>query len=229
MTKLDISLLKTLEEFLLESTKLEEAMRWEKYVKAGEAMKENSLQHTYKGGLLGIMIMENEMKHSDKPFDAYLILKALLLHDIGEIETGDVVYIDKSRGVEEKERDFFVQFVSCLPEDIRKPMKTAYDLQKINKGLMNAPQELAEKYKLEAALFEATERLGYVIFAYREYARRNKEKILVQVLRNQHHHLMRLAGELPGFGKVFYTGEMQSQIEGFLKGYDGQYIEEKGE
>lgn len=230
MVKLNISILNSLEEMLLESTRLQDVIRWKKYVNSEEAMKENSLQHSYKAALLALKVLENEKKYSEKPFDAYLVLKAIILHDLGEIEAGDTVYIDKNEEGEKHEYNFFRQLTSSLPEHIKKELHVAYHLQYSNKpGFSDTSDKLNEEYPMEAKLFEAIERIGYVIFAYREYVRRNKEKIFVQVLRNQHTHLVNLAKELPGFGKIFYTEEMQHNIDEFLKGYDGKYIEQKGE
>ena len=193
-------------------------------------MKENSLQHSYKAALLALKVLENEKKYSERPFDSYLVLKAIILHDLGEIEAGDTVYIDKNKEGEKREYDFFKKLISSLPEHITEALDTAYHLQYSNRpGFSEASDKLREDFSMEAKLFEAIERIGYVIFAYREYAKRNKEKIFVQVLRNQHSHLVSLSKQLRGFGEVFYTNEMQRDIENFLKEHDGKYTEQKGE
>ena len=201
---------------------MQEVIRWEKYVKKGEARKENSLQHTYKASLLGCIILDNELSYIPD-IDAYLILKATVIHDLGEIATGDTVYIDKTEEKDKEERDFFQRLFSTLPKSIKQDLDLAYCLQ-------HATDELKAKYYKEINLFEAIERFGYVVFAYREFKENPKgKKIFVQTMRNQHEHLIRLAHELPGFGAVFYTPEVQQDVEEFLKQYEGQFIEQKGE
>jgi len=228
MPRLDIKPWNDLEEMLLDSTRLEGVLRWEKYVKRGEAREENSLQHSYKASLLAVIVLENEAQHATD-FNPYFVLKATLVHDIGEIETGDTVYIDKTEEKGEREYAFFRRFISRLPEHIQEAMDNAYNLQNAGKeGFSAIADRLREEYPIEVKLFEAIERLGYIIFAYREF-RAGKEKIFIQTLRNQYEHLIRLADDLPGFGSVFYNQEIQRLVEEFLERYDGKYIEQKGE
>ncbi len=226
MGELNIPILDGLEELLLTSTEMEDIRRWKKYVKRREARKENSLQHSYKASLLACIVIENEMRYAGN-IDAYKVLKATILHDLGEIKTGDTVYIDKSEERDREEYEFFKDLISRLPEEIRPSFDEAYRLQHSTGEDISIL--MATKRK-ELNLFEAIERLGYVVFAYREYKELRKgEKILVQTLRNQHEHLVRLARELPGFGAVFYTPEVQQNMEEFLKQYEGKFIEKKGE
>ncbi len=230
MGDFNIPLLNSLEEILLESTRMEDVLRWEKYVKADEARAENSLQHSYKASLLATRVLDNEKKHSNEAFDSYIVLKAIILHDLGEIETGDTVYIDKTGEGDKREYEFFKKLISSLPDDIKADLYLAYNIQNAEKNnISDITTKLKEEYPVEIKLFEAIERLGYLVFAYREFRREGKPKILVQTLRNQHNHLVRLANELPGFGSTFYTSETQDSVESFLKEYKGQFIENKGE
>lgn len=224
---MDIPNWNILEERLSEALGLERVIRWQKYVKRGEARRENSLQHTYAASLLAIAVLENERRYSD--FDPYLVLKGVIVHDIGEIQTGDTVYMDKSDGVDQQEYCFFREFMSEFPDSVRGGLEEAYNLQHAGKQWFSKMADrLGQEATLEFKLFDAIERLGYVIFAYREY-RNGNEKIFVQTLRNQHPHLVRLAMELPGFGKEFYSQMIQDSVEAFLKGYEGRYTEQKGE
>jgi len=229
MSNLDIPILNSLEKILQESLRMEDSIRWKKYVKRREAREENSLQHSYKASLLATIVIENEKKYSKEDFDSYLVLKATVLHDIGEIEEKDTVYIDKTDEGDRREHSFFQRFTSALPKHIKEKMDIAYDLQNSRKpGFSKVSDRIRNVYPLEVNLFDAIERLGYVLFAYREF-REGSPKIFVQTLRNQHSHLVRLAEELPGFERSFYPKFTQDKVEQFLKKYKGQWIEQKGE
>ncbi len=222
----DTRILDDLEELLQKSLAMEEVIRWKKYSDRGEARRENSLQHSYKASLLAKTILDNEIIYSPN-IDRYLVLSATLVHDLGEIAVGDAVYIDKTEEKDKKEEDFFKKMISNLNPDLQKSFEEAYLLQ--NPERQKNSLAMAAKQK-EINLFEAIERFGYVIFAYREFKENEKgEKIFVQTMRHQHRHLVRLAEELPGFGNVFYTPEIQKHVKEILKKYEGQFIEKKDE
>ncbi len=230
--KLDIPTFNSLEKLLIRSTEMEKVGRWDKYVENEEAKPENTLQHTYKAALLSILIIDNEkryiLENGGSNFDDYLVLKAILLHDLGEIDAGDTLYIDKNLKADLEEITGFEKLISDLSKDSKKDLFLAYTLQYIGKaGHERVTPELEEKYHYEIRLFDAIERLGYVIFAYRQFRRDGNEKILVQTLRNQHHILARLSEELPGFGNRFYTPEIRQSLEEFIGQYDGKFIEQK--
>ena len=230
MNGLHIPILDSLEQILLTSTEMDKSIRWEKYMEKGEAREENSLQHSYKASLLAIMVLDNEREYSSEPFDPYVVLRAVILHDLGEIAEGDTVYIDKTEEGEKSEYDFFRNLIIKLPEYLRQQLVEAYDLQNARKqGFSDIADKLRKTHLIEAKLFDVIERLGYVIFAYREYRREGRTKILVQVLRHQQPSLKKLAQEFPGFRKTFYTTETEKAFDDFLEKYKGQFIEQKGE
>ena len=188
------------------------------------------MQHSYKAALLACLVLDSEMEFLPC-INPYLVLKAVVVHDLGEIATGDTVYRDKTEEGDRKEHSFFEELISTLSEKQKERLNDAYHLQHAQKeGFSDIADELRRFYHKEAELFEAIERLGYVIFAYREFKENPRgKKIFVQTLRNQHERLKELAMGLPGFRNVFYTPEIQESVEKFLKGYEGQFIEQKGE
>ena len=225
--KLDIPQLNSLEEILDKSVEMEKVTRWGKYFERGGCRKENTLQHSYKTSLLATIILENEKKYQTD-FDPYIVLKATVLHDLGEIEEGDTEYVFKTIQGDRREREFFGKLIKPLGQEIGEGLQKAYDIQTIGKkGFEEITGNMGEKYKKEALLFETIERYGYIIFAYRQYRRDGKEEILVQTLRNQHKKLKLLSERLPGFKEMFYTQRMHESIISFIKSYDGRYIEER--
>ena len=184
------------------------------------------MQHSFKDSLLATVIIENEKRHSKDEFDAYLILKAVLIHDLGEIGKGDILYRDKNMESDKQEHSIFKDLIAALPEDTQNELDVAFNLQHARStGFSQITDELKKRYPIEIKLFDAIERLGYVLFAYGEYNAGKGIEILIQVLRNQHSYLIRLANDLPGFGKVFYNKDIQKSIQDFLKKYEGQFIE----
>lgn len=217
-----IKIFDNLDKFLSKSLEIEKIIRWEKYFKTGKSKKENSLQHSYVASLLALIVLDNEMNNSEIPPNSYLVLKSIILHDLGEIEEGDTVYIDKNEEGDKREYEFFKNLVDNLPENNKESFILAYNLQNTNKNFLKFDKN---KYNKEIKLFEAIERLGYLLFGYNEYTKYNREEIFVQILRHQHKHLVRLSKELPRFGKTFYNGDIRESIEKFLEKYEGKYIE----
>src|SRR3989344_4109748 len=73
---------------------LRKVIRWGKYVKRG-ARRQDTLQHSYSFALLALCLFPRLRTHVS--FDEHLVLKAILLHDIGEGEVkADTLYIDKN-------------------------------------------------------------------------------------------------------------------------------------
>lgn len=227
MKKLNFPILNSLEEILETSIKMDKVVRWGKYHDNGECRKETTFQHSYKASLLATIILDNELNYSSD-FNPYIVLKATVIHDLGEIKEGDTVYIDKTLEGDHREYSFFQSLISALPLDVQKRLDEAYNLQNTGKrGFGDVVKEVEKKYSKEAKLFEAIEMYGYLIFAYREHVKDDKEEILVNVLRNQHERLNLVSNHLQGFRTTFYTHEMHDSIVDFLKKYEGKYIEKK--
>ena len=119
MAELKIPVLNSLEEILQTSLDMEKSIRWKKYFKRGEARQENTLQHSYKASLLACIVLENEEEYCRNhglpvTFDKGLVLESVILHDLGEIEEGDTVYIDKTADGDRKEQNYFLALITSL-------------------------------------------------------------------------------------------------------------------
>lgn len=216
---------------------MESVPRWEKYVAMG-ATPENDLQHTFTASQLAVYVIES--LSCDNDMDRYLVLKSVLLHDLGEVTTRDTHYIDKDGSQDLAEIAAFVEQISIFPYDIRQNYLKGFLLQFVSEraridrtSLGHLPEvqrvldELLVTHYVEGLMFEAIERYGYILYAYREYIQRNDIAILLQVLRHQHPALCALAEELPGFADRFYPETLMRGVDDFLVRYQGEYAENK--
>lgn len=216
---------------------VEAVQRWKKYVTRG-ATPENDLQHTFSASLLAVLIVEALRK--DTPglkFDAYVVLSCVVLHDMGEAKVDDTHYIDKTAEGDLREANAFASMIGNLEPLLADALLTAYLVQFAspssrlrqagapNGSIATRVQQLSDKFQTEALIFEAIERYGYLLYAYREYHLRGDIEILVQVLRNQRTRLQSLAHALPAFGRHFYTSVLDEKIDHLLRENEGLYPE----
>jgi 5'-deoxynucleotidase YfbR-like HD superfamily hydrolase len=216
--------------FLANSVEGAEAVqRWKKYVEHG-ATPENDLQHTFSASLLAILIIETFRKEVPEfKFDAYAVLRCVVLHDMGEIKEQDTHYVDKTPESDLNEVASFASMLKTFDSELADALLTGYLLQfatpssklssgkVVDKSLRAQLQKLSEKQHTEALIFEAIERYGYLVYAYREYKLRNDIEILVQVLRNQRPRLHWLAQALPAFSRRFYTPALDEAVGRLLE------------
>ena len=101
--------------FILEMEKLKSVLRKTKPV--GEERFENSAEHSWQTTLAAVLFMPEEL-------DAAKVLKMLLIHDIVEIDTGDVfVYDDAAReAAYENERVAAQRIFGMLPDPLSDEM-----------------------------------------------------------------------------------------------------------
>lgn len=213
-------------------TGLSEVIRWKKYTIEGAEI-ENDLQHSYSAALLAVVIIEAfevEGWHLGK--NAYRILACTLVHDIGEINTGDTHYINKTAKKDLHEIRSFAEIIDNLPNNIKNNIFDIFltqfrsDNSRLlhSSGLDDLSKEVISNHgsigQIDAKLFEAIERYGYVLYAFYNYKKNkdfNSEKLLIQVLRNQHRELCRIANEFGPFKKYFYPQNIQDCITKLLE------------
>ena len=84
----------------------------------GAGRKENSGEHSWHVALLAWLTAE----HANEPIDTAKVIAMLLLHDIGEVEVGDVmIYDTEARAAhEEAERAAVRRLAATLPDDQRR-------------------------------------------------------------------------------------------------------------
>ncbi len=100
-------------EFVRQTDRLKAVLR--KTSPIGQNRKENSAEHSWQLILFAILIVE----HSNESIDLLRVLKMLAIHDVGEIETGDVFHYHKAQveGLAEKELAAVRKQLSVLPID----------------------------------------------------------------------------------------------------------------
>lgn len=75
--------------------------------------RENSAEHSWQVMLLAMTLIE----HAEEKIDLLKVLRMLAIHDLGEIQSGDVFHFHKSKESEQKEREAAKNFFAVLPED----------------------------------------------------------------------------------------------------------------
>lgn len=166
--------------------------RWRHYKGSGRC--ETVLAHAFKGAMLAQVMIALERAHGTREFDAYRILAAAVVHDIGEGALGDVRYelkLDtRIRAVlEEHERNGFIRFIEPLPALARKEITLAFELQD-------------DRVSFEGRFFNALERMGYVLWAVREYL--DGHSVYHEVFQPHHAHLCEYVKEFACV-RILYT------------------------
>ena len=211
-------------------------IRWSKYLESdGGARRQDGLQHSFSITLLARVLIEKLRPHV--ALDGELLMTSVLVHDYGEGEVGhDTLFIDKSADGDLREYTAFVARFMQLSNELFEPFCRAFLLQFALRNPENFPPaaraimvELVREKHMEALAFEALECWDYMLYAFEQYRTRGNAKILVQTLRNLIPRLRELVGLLPGFGAEVFTEELYDWCLRFMRIYDGQWIEQKGE
>lgn len=211
--------------------------RWVNYRDIGGS--ENGLQHSHRDSHGVSLLCDLERKEGNNA-DKGFLFPVFFLHDMGEIGLGDTLYKDKSLSRERQEYENFCQLIGFLSPEEQDKWKYYYLGQyirfdpEVNKerfeNTIPSPlpilKELQEKYSYEGKIFDAAERIGYLLYAVHCFTDCYQIDPLIQVLRHQHQHLVRLSFELPSVGKYIYPQRVQSWAESLLERYEGFYLEE---
>ena len=211
-----------IEHFLNNSIKgLEDIIRWKPYIKMGIS-KENDLQHSFSTVLLAILVLE--ILEEDPPlikYNKYEILACSALHDLGEINVGDTLYKYKTLESISNELESYNQQINCFPEYLKVKLFRLYTMQLINFNEVNfESSDLGN-----AIIFNFIERLGYLLFAMREYKKsKNNIVLLIQVIRNQLEQIKETLKILEACRKIF-TDDFLHWLEELLIENNGKFIE----
>ena len=216
--------------------------RWSNY--RDNIERETSLIHTLRDIYLIETISEKAegyitTKECAKP-DNIFLKQAFLLHDIGEIGQGDILYKDKKIDHETGEFDYFLALFRDAPAGLAIWLLNCYLLQYVADGnnknttrfknypmLLEILSFLNSGALLEGLIFKAAERLGYVLYGLYGLVEKKYLPGIVQILRNQHPHLKTYANsqQIPGFNQHFYTQEVIAWVEELLHTFEGQFEE----
>ncbi|MFT3780607.1 MAG: HD domain-containing protein [Nibricoccus sp.] len=101
-------------EFLVEIDKLKTVER-QNIITGESGRRENSAEHSWHVAMLAIILSE----YSDKPIEIAKVVKMLLVHDLVEIDAGDVFVhrADEQRAQREREGQAAKRLFAILPED----------------------------------------------------------------------------------------------------------------
>ncbi|MBI5221371.1 MAG: HD domain-containing protein [Candidatus Magasanikbacteria bacterium] len=178
--------------------------RWKNYP---QHTPETVLEHTFKICTLGLLACLIEKKEQQTNIDFFKVMAALLVHDWGEGQVGDVTWSVKNdprlkKIIEEIEKEKLNSFLTgFLPEAI---------VADINK-LIDVQNDLS----VAGNFFRAIERLGYVSYALQEIEKYDRKEFVSGVLENQYDHLERAALQFPSI-KIIWEA-MKPRVEKFLK------------
>jgi len=161
--------------------RIEGIQRWKRYP---HTFRQNVLEHTMETVLLTQMVIAIE-REAGTQFDAYLLLSAAADHDLGEGIIGDIAYDIKNdirvkealEAIEKEQFQFMFAKVDfgSYTDTVVKMFVRSFEVQE-------------EQISVEGQLFNAIEKLGYVIFALREID--EKHDVFVKVLVNHHKDLV---------------------------------------
>ncbi len=193
-------------------TEMAKVIRWSKYVKANPSLRRQStVEHSWSISFLGYAVISMIKPHLKFAIDGELLMGAITVHDMAEGMLGrDVLYLEKT---EEKDRDEYLAFMEqtkALPRAMRESLEEAFLLQFALKRPKCFPaaaqavmERLAAEKTIEASLFDAIERLDYLMYALECY-RHHKDKVVIDaVFSNQLAKLDQHALYTPGFSYVW--------------------------
>lgn len=100
-------------EFIVEIDRLKQVFR-QTYL-MDESRRENSAEHSWHFAVMLMLLAE----HTDEPVDLFRAVKMALIHDVVEVDVGDILVYDESRmkEKEEKEREAAKRLFGLLPPD----------------------------------------------------------------------------------------------------------------
>jgi putative hydrolases of HD superfamily len=109
--------------FLLELDKAKQVLRQNPLTDGSR--RENDAEHMWHLALLVLVLAE----HSKEPIDVLRVLKMVLVHDIVEIDAGDVfVYdVEARQAKEAKEREAADRIYGLLPDDQRDELRAVWE------------------------------------------------------------------------------------------------------
>lgn len=122
MNKLDPRLKQQIE-FLIELDKLKSVLR--RTILSHEARRENSGEHSWHVTTVALLFQE----YANEKVDILKVMKMLLIHDVVEIDAGDVYIYDKrsNEGKVDREREAAERIFGLLPDDQRNELRDLWE------------------------------------------------------------------------------------------------------
>ncbi len=244
---LDLKRIGEIADFLTKSEKgMKETVRWGRYYEAGLMRRQSSLDHTNDILWVTLLSVILVISKNYSELDQAQMLKLILLslsHDYGEPKLnggpGDIVFPDKQGNDNHKIQELkaFINTFDVFSPSFRKKILRylvpvylgQYNtipggaLKVLRQGGGISPYKELYSYvpaeaTLEANIFDAVEKMAYVINAYQAYKRYPKGGVyvLVKVLRGHSLTLYRYSKNIKGFDK-FYSEKVHKNILSFLE------------
>ncbi len=135
--------------FFVEADKLKSVFRQSRLI--GENRKENDAEHSWHISLMALILSE----YAVQPLDSLRVLKMLLIHDLVEIEAGDILVYDSEgrKNQETKEREAAEKTFGLLPNEQKEELKLLWE-------------EFESQQTAEAKFARAIDRLQPLILNY---------------------------------------------------------------
>ncbi len=110
--------------FLMEADRVKTILRRNRVV-SDPARRENDAEHMYHFALMATVLAE----YSDAPVDLLRVLKMILIHDLVEIDAGDVFMYDEQAMVGKREREELAadRIFNLLPADQAHEMRALWE------------------------------------------------------------------------------------------------------
>lgn len=216
---------------------MKSTFRWERFPQAGMCRWQTSYDHSVDMTWLAIFAI-NKLSPFYPNLDKYLLLLGAFLHDFGEVilddkSPGDVSFIEKEKNNNHRvgELDVFCRLFNSFDnkEQIKADLLPYYLMQYSidpgererlldSVGLTEWKDLLFFGKEFEAKVFDAIEKLGYVIFTYQEYLKNPllSLSLLILILKKHSNTLLRYSQEIKGFS-FFYSLEDHQSILKFLE------------
>lgn len=189
--------------------------RWSGY----KGRSQSTAQHVASAVAVTAPVISELLKQGGVTFDEVLLLKAVAIHDVGEVyhidegNSTDTLYQDKSVAHDLKEYRKFLEiygdfknpgnkdslYFFSADQRVFNSLHQAYLLQYALTDISRFPDEATEvmEYLREnktnsVLIFNLIERIGYIQYAYEQYVYENNVRILVQTLNAQGPHIDKL-------------------------------------
>lgn len=181
--------------------------RWEHYEHTN---RQNVLEHTLETVLLTQVVIALEKQYGKSKFDTYRLLSSAADHDLGEGLMGDVAFTVKNdprvkEQLRQIEREKFREMLA-IPDlgtavvTVAASLEYAFELQD-------------DQESFEGRLFNAIEKLGYIIFALRELKVGNKH--FIEVIEIQYDDIMTYCNEFISIKMLFEP--IKDTVEFYIK------------
>lgn len=209
--------------------------------------RQSVLQHSYGLAVLFSYVFPLLVRHLSSAgqlnLDMGLLFMAFLVHDQGEPLTanGDVQRNVKENSDDVAEWNAFAKTLEAVPDNVSFFQRRAFLLQFCLKSDEDREQfpalarvaleDLKEKKRNEALVFQALELWDYLMYALEQAVELGNAKILYTIMKGDREkegdwdEYLALCDQLPGYREELMTEEVQAWLEEFFQRYEEAHPE----